>query len=399
MSWENPKGLLYLGRSLRRGRVRRRCCRAADCQCYTSVLFTDNEFRQRREWLVSSLPKHELDAILITSLPNIRYLTGFTGSNAFLLLSRTAEVLFTDPRYTIQAAQETSCRVKTVTGSTLAGVGKAIPKLKLRRMGFERNHIPFHVHEFLRTEMPLGSEFKPVADLVETRRMVKSEAEIALIRKAVETNSAAYQRALAKVKVNMRESDLAAEIEYQMRRLGAEGPSFETIVASGARAALPHARPTRNPIQSDQLLLIDMGATQDGYTSDMTRTVFVGSASPKWKKRYRAVLEAQLASIAAIRAGVTATKVDHAGRNVLKSFGLDKTFTHSTGHGLGLEIHEAPRLGKKDKTVLEAGMVVTVEPGIYLEGEGGIRIEDTVLVTTTGCDILTPSSKEFTVLS
>jgi Xaa-Pro aminopeptidase len=362
-------------------------------------LLTDNEFRQRREWLVASLPKHQLDAILITTLPNIRYLTGFTGSNAFLLLGARVEVLYTDPRYTIQAAQETSCKVVTVKGSTLIGVGKALGRWKLRRLGFERNHIPFHIHDYLRAELPLGTEFKPVADLVESRRTVKSEAEIALIRKAVETNSLAFQRALAKVKVGQPESDLAAEIEYQMRKLGAEGPSFETIVASGTRAALPHARPTRDPIQGDQLLLIDMGATQDGYTSDMTRTVFVGSASPKWKKRYRAVLEAQLASIAAIRAGVTASKVDQTGRKVLKSHGLDRAFTHSTGHGLGLEIHEAPRLGKKDKTVLEAGMVVTVEPGIYLEGEGGIRIEDTVLVTASGCEVLTPSPKELTVIS
>jgi Xaa-Pro aminopeptidase len=368
-------------------------------ECYTHVLLTENEFRQRREWLVASLPEHKLDAILITTLPNIRYLTGFTGSNAFLLLNGESEILYTDPRYTIQAAQETSCKVVTIQGSTLIGVGKALRRLKPRRLGFERNHIPFHIHDCLRAELPMGSEFKPVADLVERRRMVKSEAEIALIRKAVKTNSLAFQRALARVKVGHPESDLAAEIDYQMRKLGAEGPSFETIVASGPRAALPHARPTRDPIQGDQLLLIDMGATQDGYTSDMTRTVFVGSASPKWKKRYRAVLEAQLASIAAIRAGVTASKVDQAGRKVLKSYGLDRAFTHSTGHGLGLEIHEAPRLGKKDRTVLEAGMVVTVEPGIYLEGEGGIRIEDTVLVTAAGCEVLTPSPKELTVIS
>ncbi|MBL8231686.1 MAG: aminopeptidase P family protein [Bryobacterales bacterium] len=361
-------------------------------------MFTGNEFRQRREWLVSSLPKHELDAILITNLPNIRYLTGFTGSNGFLLLSARHEILFTDPRYTIQAAQETECRVTTVTGSTLPGVAKAIPKLKVRRLGFERNHVSFHVYDYLRGELPLGTELKPVVDAVESRRMVKSETEIAVIRRAVETNSAAFQRALGKARVNMRESDLAGEIEYQMRKLGAEGPSFETIVAAGPRAALPHARPTRNPISGDQLLLIDMGSTQDGYTSDMTRTVFVGSASPKWKKRYGAVLEAQLASIAAMRAGVTAAKVDQAGRNILKSYGLDRAFTHSTGHGLGLEIHEAPRLGKKEKTVLEAGMVVTVEPGIYLEGEGGIRIEDTVLVTAAGCEVLTPTSKELTVI-
>jgi Xaa-Pro aminopeptidase len=196
----------------------------------------------------------------------------------------------------------------------------------------------------------------------------------------------------------MRECDLAAEIDYQMRRLGAAQTAFETIVATGARAALPHARPGNAVIEANRLLLIDMGATQDGYTSDMTRTVSVGSAPREWRRNYRAVLEAQLAAIDAVRPGVTAAKPDKAARQVLERHGLEKTFTHSTGHGLGLEIHEAPRLGRKEKTKLLAGMVVTIEPGIYLEGKGGIRIEDTVLVTANGCEILTPTSKDLAAL-
>jgi Xaa-Pro aminopeptidase len=196
----------------------------------------------------------------------------------------------------------------------------------------------------------------------------------------------------------MKEQDLAAELEYRMRRLGAEKPSFETIVACGARSALPHAQPTAERLASGQLVVVDMGAVQDGYCSDMTRMLFLGSPGAKVKRTYRAVLEAQLAGIDAVRAGVPAGRVDAAARKVLKGYGLDRAFVHSTGHGLGLEIHEPPRIGKKDKTRLEAGMAITIEPGVYLEGFGGIRIEDTVVVTPTGCEILTPTPKDLRVV-
>jgi Xaa-Pro aminopeptidase len=179
-----------------------------------------------------------------------------------------------------------------------------------------------------------------------------------------------------------------------MRRLGAEKPSFETIVASGERSALPHAHPTGAVLKSGQLLLIDMGAFQDGYASDMTRMLFLGTPGARVRRLYRAVLEAQLAAIDAVRPGVTSAHVDRQARKVLKAYKLDRAFVHSTGHGLGLEIHELPRIGKKDKTPLAAGMAITIEPGVYLEGFGGIRIEDTVVVTPTGCEVLTPTSKE-----
>jgi Xaa-Pro aminopeptidase len=183
-----------------------------------------------------------------------------------------------------------------------------------------------------------------------------------------------------------------------MKVLGAEKPAFDTIVAAGPRAALPHAHPGSYRLVGNELLLIDMGASLQGYCSDMTRTVHLGKPPKKIRDMYNAVLEAQLAGIAAVQPGVTAGKVDAAARNVLKKHKLDKAFVHSTGHGLGLEIHEPPRLGKKDPTKLEAGMAITIEPGAYIEGFAGIRIEDTVLVTQNGCEILTPSSKEFIVL-
>jgi Xaa-Pro aminopeptidase len=228
--------------------------------------------------------------------------------------------------------------------------------------------------------------------------MVKTAEEIARIRRSVRTNSEAFSAAVKKMRPGISEAEVAAEIDYQMRRRGAEKPSFDTIVAFGARTALPHAQPTAQRLGNHELVLIDMGATQEGYASDMTRMVFLGKPAADARKMYDAVLEAQLAAIAAVREGVTAERVDRAARQTLKSRGLEKAFVHSTGHGLGLEIHEPPRLGKKDKTELRAGMVVTIEPGVYVKGAGGVRIEDTVLVTERGCEILTPTSKELMVL-
>jgi Xaa-Pro aminopeptidase len=244
----------------------------------------------------------------------------------------------------------------------------------------------------------MGASLEPVNNWIEQLRMVKTPAEIALIRRSVDTNSKAFDQAVRRVKPGMKESDLAAELEYRMRRLGAEKPSFDTIVAGGSRSALPHAQPTSARLANGQLVVVDMGALQDGYCSDMTRMLFLGSPTPKVKRMYRAVLEAQLAAIDAVRAGALTRAVDAAARKVLKGYGLDKAFVHSTGHGLGLEIHEPPRVGRKDKTRLQAGMAITIEPGVYLEGFGGIRIEDTVVVTDHGCEILTPTSKDLHVV-
>jgi Xaa-Pro aminopeptidase len=227
---------------------------------------------------------------------------------------------------------------------------------------------------------------------------VKSPTEIERIRRSVETNSKAFEQAVARVRPGMKEQDLAADLEYRMRRLGAEKPSFETIVAGGVRSALPHAQPTAARFRAGELIVVDMGALQEGYCSDMTRMLYLGAPTAKVKRTYKAVLEAQLAGIDAVRAGVRTAAVDAATRNVLKGYGLDGAFIHSTGHGLGLEIHEPPRLGKRDKGRLKAGMAITIEPGVYLEGFGGIRIEDTVLVTEKGCEILTPTGKELRVL-
>jgi Xaa-Pro aminopeptidase len=342
----------------------------------------------RRERAVSLLEEPKLEALLVTNLHNVRYLTGFTGSNAAVLLfkSRPA-ILFTDPRYTVQSRQQVTCRVRIAKGPLTKSITQELDRTRVRRVGFEQDNLTVAQFESFKRKM------EPVTGLIERLRVVKDSAEIEKIRASVLSNSTALEAALKRFRIGMKESELAAEIDYQNRKLGAEAPSFDTIVAAGERAALPHAQPGAAKI-GPGILLIDMGAFRDGYASDMTRMVHVGPATPKYKQAYRAVLEAQLAAIDAVKPGATTNAVDRAARGTLKEHGLEREFIHSTGHGLGLEIHELPRIGRKDKTKLETGMAITIEPGVYIEGWGGIRIEDTVLVTQSGCEILTPTTKE-----
>jgi Xaa-Pro aminopeptidase len=359
-------------------------------------LQTDSELSQRRERLHKAMDEARAGAFLISALANIRYLSGFTGSSAALLVMPEGAVLFTDPRYQAQAPRECDCEVKIVKGPLTTEVAIWLRRWRAKSLAFERNRISFLEYEQLRELRHI--RLKPVSGVVEELRAVKSPAEIAAIKRSVKLNSAALDQALRHYKPGAREIDLAAEIEYRMRRLGAEGPAFETIVASGERTALPHARPTEAPIGSNQLLLVDMGAAVAGYASDMTRTFAVGKLNAKGRRMYRAVLESQLAAIDAVRPGVSCASVDRAARRVLRGYGLEKLFIHSTGHGLGLEIHERPRVGRKEATRLVAGMAVTIEPGVYEEGVGGVRIEDTIVVTEGGCEVLTPTSKELAVL-
>jgi Xaa-Pro aminopeptidase len=341
----------------------------------------------------------KIDALLVSALPNIRYLSGFTGDNGLLLVTPESQTLFTDPRFTIQASQECTCAVKIAPrGPVDPYAVEAIRRKKLKRVGFEATRMIYDVHRRLKEALPLGVTLKPIGPVIEQLRMVKSKEEIARIRLSVQTNSQAFEKTVQSIRPGVSESHIAAELEFQMRRLGAEKAAFETIVAAGSRSALPHARPGDGKVGVDELLLIDMGSCQDGYMSDMTRMLFFGKVPRRIRDMYQAVLKAQLAAIAAVREGILAGQVDLQARQVLESEGLGKEFVHSTGHGLGLEIHEPPRVGRRDKTRLQAGMVITIEPGAYMRDFGGIRIEDTVLVTKNGCEILTPTSKELMVL-
>jgi Xaa-Pro aminopeptidase len=356
------------------------------------------EFAARRRRAVAAFAARKIDALIASSAPSVRYLTGFTGSAGMALVSPGSAILFTDPRYGTQAAAEADCAVRVVRGPLHPELIAAAARRRLRRLGFEDGRLTCQAAREIEAALPLGSTIEPAAGLVEALRMVKSGTEIALIRRSVALNSEAFARALADFRPGISESALAAAIEYQMRLLGAEKPAFDTIVASGPRSAMPHAQPTSKPIRPNRLLLIDMGATCEGYASDMTRMGFLGRPPRKIREMYAAVLEAQLAAIDAVRPGVPAGDVDRAARRVLRARGLEKAFLHSTGHGLGLEIHEAPRLARAAGTPLEAGMAITIEPGAYREGFGGIRIEDTVVVTSSGCEVLTSTSKELLVL-
>jgi Xaa-Pro aminopeptidase len=351
----------------------------------------------RRSRLAESLRVLRADAFVITALPNVQYLSGFTGSNGALLLTAERAILFTDPRYQTQAPLESDCEVRIAKGPLSGDIAALVKRMRLRVLAFEENRISFSEYNRLTSLLP-HLKWKPVSGAVEHLRAVKSDTEIATIKASVLLNSKALEDALAQFSPDMTESDLAGAIEYRMRTLGADGTAFDTIVASGERSALPHAKPSERAIEGNQLLLIDMGSRVSGYCSDMTRTHAVGKLKPKMRRMYRAVLESQLAAIEAVKPGVSCAKLDKAARTVLSGYGMDEFFIHSTGHGLGLEIHEEPRVGRKEKTKLEPGMVITIEPGVYIEGAGGVRIEDTVVVTRSGCDVLTPTTKDLVQL-
>ena len=352
------------------------------------------EIEQRRQAAAARLAALKIDALLISSPPSVRYLTDYVGSNGLVLVTRAETHFFTDPRYALEASETITCKVHVAKQSLVAAVPAVVNRKKLKKLGFESAWTRFEDYSKLKEDLPLGFSLHPVGRVLEEQRMVKSPAEMERIRKSAALNSQAFRNTLQRVKPGTNERDIAADLDFEMRRLGAEKPAFETIVATGNRSALPHARPTARPLGTNELLLIDMGATLDGYSSDMTRMAFAGNPPKRVRDLYKAVLEAQLTAIDAVRAGTTATKVDAAARNVLKKHGLEREFLHSTGHGLGLEIHEPPRIGRRDKTRLQAGMAITIEPGAYVAGLGGVRIEDTVLVTSSGCEVLTPTPKE-----
>lgn len=345
----------------------------------------------------------KIDALLVSHPPNVRYLTGYTGSNGMALLTPGRLVLFTDPRYDLRAREEVKkaklpTQVKIVKKPLWEGAARHIERKSLTRVGFEEAHVPYAVYRSMDKALPVGFSLRPVASGIEELRMVKSPGEVELIRRSVLTNSEAFTAVVANLRPGITEADLAADLEREMRRRGADGPAFATIVSSGERTAHVHAAPTRKAIANSELVLIDMGSAQEGYMSDMTRMLFLGRPSQAIHEMYASVLDAQQAAIAAVREGVTTRYVDRAARDRLRQAGLGKQFVHSTGHGLGLEIHEAPKVGAKDKTRLKAGMVITIEPGAYVKGFGGMRVEDTVLVAKHGCEVLTPTSKELMVL-
>jgi Xaa-Pro aminopeptidase len=347
-------------------------------------------FAQRRRVLQAQLTARGLSGVLSTNPADWYYLTGFTGEAGALLISRSGSALVTDGRFTVQAKEETSgIRVVKQEASLMVSVGKRLRGRVNGKTGFDAGQITVEQFRTLRRAAGSRVRLTAVGGEIASLRQQKEPGEIAQMRKAAVLAGDVVTAAFKMLKPGVREIEIAAEIEYQMRTRGASGPAFETIVAFGARSAHPHARPTEKRLAKNELVVLDLGVILAHYCSDITRTVFVGRAPARIRRFYRAVQEAQAAAIAAAQAGVTCGEVDAAARGVLTRYRLGRYFVHSTGHGLGLEVHENPRVARGQKHVLAPGNVITIEPGVYVPGLGGIRIEDDVAVHAGRTEVLT----------
>jgi Xaa-Pro aminopeptidase len=359
------------------------------------------EFRNRLRGLQRRLAQSGAGAIVVSHLPNVYYLSGFTGSSGALVVEQRSATLFTDGRYSVQAREQlhssgakpriTQSQPLEAAGSFLRGLKRGT---KRRAAVLDPNHMTLAGRGVLNRAAGGRVRWISSPGWVEEMRAIKSPSEIALIRAAARLISKVFEEIVKVIRPGVMELDLAAEVDYRMRMLGASGPSFETIIASGRRSALPHAQPTTKRLRQNELVVLDMGAILGHYCSDLTRTIYLGRAPRRVRQWYKAVLEAQKAAQEALLGQLEAGEPDNAARRVLDSYGLGTYFVHSTGHGLGLEIHEEPRLAKGRKQLLKPGMVVTVEPGVYVEGVGGIRIEDDVAIHAGRIEILTTAPRE-----
>jgi Xaa-Pro aminopeptidase len=356
------------------------------------------DIARRVDQLRSHFVAERIDALLVTSATNIRYLTGFTGSAAIAMVTPSDFVLVTDGRYATQAPQqlsESGCGARVEISSTnqreiIAGV---ISAGNISAVGLEADHVTWSAQQ------KYGSDWFPGLNLVATKGMIekirrsKDAGELARIEAAAMIADAALASVRSMLNNGPTELEFAGELDATMRRLGATKPSFETIVASGPNSALPHSRPTGRRISEGDLVVIDFGAVVDGYCSDMTRTIAVGEIDDTSSRMIEVVAAAQAAGVAAVRPGIAAREVDATCRRIIDDAGWAAAFSHGTGHGVGLDIHEAPGVGSTSDATLAVGDVVTVEPGVYLPAHGGVRIEDTVVVTPAGCRPLTHSTK------
>jgi len=352
-------------------------------------------FAKRRDKLRRQLRKAKLDALLVTNFTNVSYLTGFTGDDSYLLVTPQHCIVLSDERYTTQLEEECPDLELEIRGpgkKMLSSVAKIVSRQKVKLLGFESTSMTVALHSAVVSSLP-KCELVPAECWIEQLRRIKDRDEIDRTRRACDMARRALEVVRATLTPEMTELQIAADLEYQARRFGGKCMSFPSIVAVGPRSALPHASPTLQRLEADDFLLIDWGVNEGLYMSDLTRILVTGKISPKLRKVYGLVLQAQLAGIKAIRPGVTCEEVDRVAREGIAKAGYGKQFGHGLGHGIGLEIHEAPRLAGGQETVLKPGMIVTVEPGIYLPGWGGVRIEDDILVTRGGHEVLTSVPK------
>jgi Xaa-Pro aminopeptidase len=351
---------------------------------------------RRRQRLARLLKEEGLDALLVSNPVNVTYLTGFSGESSYLLLGRKRTLLVSDFRFTEQIAEECpglEAHIRPHQQTLQQATAEVLNKLGYRSVGFESGHLTVAGLETL-AELAPTIAWKGGADRVEALRVCKDPSEVAQIREAIGMAERAFSMFEAMLRPEDREKDLADNLEMYVRRAGGRCSSFPSIVAGGERAALPHAPPTDRRVGDAALVLVDWGASGRFYKSDLTRVLAVHKIFPKLEKVYAVVLTAQQQALGAIRPGVQARDVDAEARSVIAQAGFGQFFGHGLGHGLGLEVHEAPAVRANSEAILEAGMVVTVEPGIYLPGWGGVRIEDDVLVTPDGCEVLTHVAKE-----
>ncbi|MCM3268808.1 M24 family metallopeptidase [Paenibacillus elgii] len=354
--------------------------------------------QQRIGRLRSLLEQKGLPALLITNATNRKYMTGFTGSAGYVLITADRAVLLTDFRYVTQASEQAAGYEIIEHGpKVVESVHDLLRKWGIAKLGFEQTDLSYGTYSSY-AEALGGIEFVPTGGLVELLRMIKDDEEIAVMQQAADLADRAFVHVLGLLKSGVKELDISLEIEMFVRKHGAASTSFETIVASGERSALPHGKASDKIIGTGEFVTLDFGAYYKSYCSDITRTVIVGTPTDKHRDIYKIVLEAQMEALERIKPGMTGKEADAVARDVIKRYGYGDHFGHGTGHGLGMEVHEAPRLSVQGDVVLAPGMVVTVEPGIYLPGFGGVRIEDDIVITETGNRRLTQSSKDLIVI-
>jgi len=349
--------------------------------------------------LREGLKKRDLDAALITKRENYIYMSGFTGSSAYLLITQDDAFIITDFRYIEQAEKQAPLYqvVQHQYSPVTTVIYEIIKKADIKNIGFEESNLTYEKYSEYKEKLDIV-DFVPLKGLVEELRMIKDEEELVVLKKAVEIADNAFVHVLSYIRPGVREIEIAAELEYFMKKNGANGPSFETIVASGLRSSMPHGVASEKELQMGEPVTMDYGAVYGGYCSDITRTVFLGEPSPDLTKIYNIVLEAQLKSLEHAHKGCLGKDVDLVARDIITKAGYGDYFGHGLGHGVGLEIHEEPRFSPLGKRTMENGMVVTVEPGIYINGIGGVRIEDMIVINDNSPIILTGAKKDMIIL-
>ncbi len=356
-------------------------------------------FSLRQAKLRDILRRNNVDAILLFGLYDIRYLCGFSGTDGAFLLTDSESIFLTDSRYATQARDQVSTDRVICYAGKLAGIGDELTRLEAARVGFDANSVSVAVFEKLTAQAPDHIEWVPLSEDLDALRACKDPDELALMKKAADLNREAFERIIPLIKAGVSEKTVALELEFALKRLGGEDNAFDFIVASGIRGALPHGVASDKPMGDGELVTIDFGTRVQGYCSDETVTFAVGNISGKLRQIFDIVLEAHDSALAAVRPGVKISDLDAVARNHISASGFGEFFGHGLGHGVGLDIHEYPAVSSRTEDSLREGMVITIEPGIYIPDLGGVRIEDSIVVTATGYELLTSIPKQFRSLT